>query len=118
MTRMSALPSLHVETRGTPSRPPVLFLHGLLSSNLQWELHRPAFDPALHWFCAELWGHGRSPAPAEPRAYSAPGYVEQLEAARRAFGIESWVLVGQSLGAGLMIQYALEHPEVVRGLVL
>ncbi|HTO54305.1 MAG TPA: alpha/beta hydrolase [Myxococcota bacterium] len=110
--------ALHVETRGTPGRPAVLFLHGLLSSNLQWELHRPAFDPVLRWFCAELWGHGRSPAPAEPHAYSGQGYVEELEAARRAFGVERWVLVGQSLGAGLMIRYALTHPEVVRGLVL
>jgi 2-succinyl-6-hydroxy-2,4-cyclohexadiene-1-carboxylate synthase len=110
--------SLHVEPRGTPGRPPVLFLHGLLSSNLQWELHRPAFDPALHWFCAELWGHGRSPAPADPHEYSAQGYVEKFEAARRAFEVDRWVLVGQSLGAGLMIRYALAHPEVVRGIVL
>ena len=110
--------SLHVEPRGTPGRPPVLFLHGLLSSNLQWELHRRAFDPALRWFCAELWGHGQSPTPADPHAYSAPGYVEEFEAARRAFGVDRWVLVGQSLGAGLMIRYALAHPERVGSIVV
>lgn len=110
--------SLHVEARGTPGRPAVVFLHGLLSCNLQWELHRPAFDAAFHWFAAELWGHGGSPAPADLRAYSAERYVEELEAARRAFSIERWVVVGQSLGAGPMIRYALAHPDAVRGLVL
>jgi len=116
--RASPSPSLAIEPRGTPGRPPVLFLHGLLSSNLQWELHRSAFDPALRWFGAELWGHGRSPTPADPRAYSAEGYVAELEAARRRLGVERWVAVGQSLGAGLVIRYALAHPESVHGIAL
>ena len=110
--------ALHIEARGTPGRPAVLFLHGFLSSNLQWELHRPAFDPALHWFGAELWGHGGSPAPSDPRAYTAEGYVAAFERARRSLGIGRWALVGQSLGAGMMIRYALAHPEVVSALVL
>jgi len=111
-------PTLSIEPRGTPGQPPVLFLHGLLSSNLQWELHRSAFDPALHWLCAELWGHGRSPTPADPGAYSAEGYVDQLEAARRRLGIERWLVVGQSLGAGLLLRYALAHPEAVSGIAM
>ena len=110
--------SLRVESRGTPGRPEVLFLHGLLSCNLQWELHRPVFDRALHWHGAELWGHGGSPAPSDSRAYSADGYVEAFEAARRRLGVARWIAVGQSLGAGLMTRYALAHPEAVRGLVL
>jgi len=110
--------SLHVEARGTPNGPAVLFLHGFLSCNLQWELHRPAFDGALRWFAAELWGHGSSPTPSDPRAYGAEGYIEAFEAARRAFGVERWIVVGQSLGAGLMMRYALAHPEAVRGLAL
>jgi len=115
---VSASPALAIEPRGTRGRPAVLFLHGLLSSNLQWELHRAAFDPALHWLCAELWGHGRSPTPGDPRAYSADGYVAELEAARRRLGVDRWVVVGQSLGAGLVIRYALAHPEAVRGIAL
>ena len=117
-TRVSRSPTLHIEPRGTAGQPPVVFLHGLLSSNLQWELHRSTFDPALQWFCAELWGHGGSPAPADPSAYSADGYVAELEAARRRLGVARWVLVGQSLGAGLMIRYALAYPEAVRGIAM
>lgn len=109
---------LHVEPRGGPSRPAALFLHGFLSCNLQWELHRRAFDGALSWYAAELWGHGDSPAPDDPQAYTAEGYVAAFEAARRAAGVERWIAVGQSLGAGLMIRYALAHPEAVSALVL
>jgi len=110
--------ALHVEERGTRGRPAALFLHGFLSCNLQWELHRPAFDRALHWFAAELWGHGNSPAPSDPRAYTAEGYVAAFERARRAAGVERWLVVGQSLGAGMMMRYAVAHPEAVSGLVL
>jgi 2-succinyl-6-hydroxy-2,4-cyclohexadiene-1-carboxylate synthase len=95
-----------------------VLLHGFLSSNLQWELQRPAFDRAFHWFAAELWGHGGSPAPDDPRAYASSGYVEAFEALRKARGIDRWLLVGQSLGAGVMVRYALARPEVVTGLVV
>ncbi|HTO09839.1 MAG TPA: alpha/beta hydrolase [Myxococcota bacterium] len=118
MNESTSKPALHVESRGRKDRPALLLLHGLLSSNLQWELQRPAFDDAFRWHAAELWGHGGSPAPIDPPAYSADGYVGAFEALRRALGLERWIVVGQSLGAGLMLRYALDHPEAVRGIVL
>ena len=58
---------------------PVLFLHGFLSSNLQWEINRSALDDAFHWVAAELWGHGSSPAPGHASAYTADAYIEAFE---------------------------------------
>ena len=62
----------------------------------------------------ELWGHGRSPSPEQQAWYAPARYVEIFETIRAALGIEEWLLLGYSLGAGLTIRYALTHPDRVR----
>ena len=64
---------------------------------------------------AELWGHGRSPAPEEPAAYHAASYVAEFERIRADVGAERWFVCGLSLGAALTIRYALDHPDRVLG---
>lgn len=59
----------------------------------------------------ELLGHGRSPAPASPEPYRPGGYVEAFESIRKRLGASRWLICGQSLGAGIVLRYALEHPE-------
>jgi pimeloyl-ACP methyl ester carboxylesterase len=58
----------------------------------------------------ELWGHGRSPAPADPACYAPDAYVAALDQIREQVGSESWFLCGQSFGAALTMRYALIHP--------
>jgi proline iminopeptidase len=43
--------------------------------------------------------------------------IADLEAIREAVGVEAWVVVGHSWGCDLAVRYAVEHPEVVRGIV-
>ncbi|MEQ7129502.1 alpha/beta hydrolase [Actinopolymorpha sp. B11F2] len=43
--------------------------------------------------------------------------VADLEAVRRAAGIDSWVVLGHSWGADLAVRYALDHPSRVRSVV-
>jgi proline iminopeptidase len=43
--------------------------------------------------------------------------IEDLEAIRRAIGIECWIALGHSWGSDLAVRYALEHPHRVRGVV-
>ncbi|MBS0243834.1 MAG: alpha/beta fold hydrolase [Proteobacteria bacterium] len=77
--------------------------------------------PALSRFCrpvlVELLGHGRSPAPEEHGPYSVASYIRAFETIRQSVGAERWVVCGQSFGAGLAIQYAIEHPGRVMGVV-
>ena len=105
----------HVEVHGESSLPPLLLVHGFLSSRAQW---RPNLDD-LRTFCRpiilELWGHGRSPTPDNPDAYRVGAYVAIFENVRRKLGVERWWLCGQSFGAGLTLRYALMHPDCVEG---
>jgi len=43
--------------------------------------------------------------------------IDDLEAIRRAIGVQEWIVLGHSWGSDLGVRYALEHPDHVRGLV-
>jgi len=93
--------------------PPALLVHGILSSRAQWLLNIPALRRVCSPVVLELWGHGRSPLPDDPSAFSPDSYVELFEAVRDRLGVERWLVVGQSLGAALTLRYALQAPDRV-----
>ena len=63
---MSPLPHYEVH----PGRGPhLLLVHGMLSSRAQWLPNLAALAAVCRPVTLELWGHGRSPAPADPAAY-------------------------------------------------
>jgi 2-succinyl-6-hydroxy-2,4-cyclohexadiene-1-carboxylate synthase len=93
--------------------PPILLVHGVLSSNRQWQPNLAALSKVGRPVLLELLGHGASPAPSDPEAYRPESYVEALEEIRRELRAESWYLVGYSLGARITFEYALRHPSRV-----
>ena len=61
---------------------------------------------------------GSSAPPPEPANYELMHYVEDLEAVRRAFGIDQVHLLGHSWGGTVAMRYATIYPEKVRSLIL
>jgi pimeloyl-ACP methyl ester carboxylesterase len=102
----------HYEVHGERG-PLILFVHGILSSRAQWTLNLDVFSQQYRPVIVELFGHGRSPSPNDPAAYSPSSYVEYFERIRRELGAEHWYIVGQSLGAALTLRYTLDYPERV-----
>ncbi len=94
--------------------PYALMLHGFLSSRAQWLPNLEALAPVCRPVVVELFGHGRSPAPHDPDEYAPERYVAAFERIREALGVADWFVIGQSLGAGLTLRYALAHPDRVR----
>jgi 2-succinyl-6-hydroxy-2,4-cyclohexadiene-1-carboxylate synthase len=89
----------------------------MLASRAHWLLNLDALSAVCRPVVVELFGHGRSPAPADPSWYRPQGYVEQFERLRTALNADTWILCGQSLGAALTLRYALDHPRRVRAQV-
>ncbi len=98
--------------------PYMLMVHGFLSSRVQWRVNLGALKTVARPVLLELLAHGRSPAPEEPTAYKVESYITAFETIRQKLGAERWVVCGQSFGAGLATQYALEHPERAMGLII
>jgi len=93
--------------------PYLLMVHGFLSSRAQWQLNLAALSQVARPVVVELWGHGRSPSPDDPKRYHPDAYVDFFDALRQRLGVEQWMVCGQSLGAALTLRYAFTHPSRV-----
>ncbi|XOV83014.1 MAG: alpha/beta fold hydrolase [bacterium] len=97
-----------------PGQGPYLgMLHGFLSSSSQWMHNLAALARVCRPVTIDLWGHGHSPSPDDPRAYHPDQYVEALEEIRQTLGTRQWLVCGYSIGAALTIRYTQAYPEHV-----
>jgi proline iminopeptidase len=109
---------LYVEECGTPEGIPVLFVHGGPGSGCTPK-HRCFFDPMEYRIVLfDQRGCGRSTPHAELNGNNTDALIEDMEAIRKALGIERWLLFGGSWGSTLSLLYAQRYPERVLGLVL
>jgi len=99
-----------------PGKPPLLLMHGFLSSRNHWRLNEERLRSRYRLIIAELPGHGET-KPEGPVDVSPEVLVDAIEAARIALDIPCWHLCGQSFGAGLTIRYALRFPQHVGAMV-
>ena len=97
--------------------PPLLLMHGFLSSRAQWRANLEALGRVCTPVTLELLGHGRSESPNDPDAYRVAAYLARFEAVRVMMGADRWFVCGQSFGAGLTLRYALDYPQRVIGQV-
>lgn len=63
-------------------------------------------------------GSGKSDVPDDDSLWNVPRFVEELEAVRTGLELGRVHLYGQSWGGMLALQYALDHPEGIKSLVL
>lgn len=93
--------------------PPLLLLHGLLSSRNHWALNQQRLRRHFRLIVAELPGHGRA-APCTDAAKLHPdALAHEIDAARRALGLRRWYVCGQSFASGITLRHALQCPDTV-----
>lgn len=93
--------------------PWALLVHGSLGSRSYWADNVAALQAVCRPVVVELWGHGRSPSPADPGRYTIEAYCTEFEHLRTELGADRWFTIGQSMGAGLTLHYGLRHPDRV-----
>ena len=94
---------------------PMLLVHGILGGRGLWAANLADLRSVCSPVVVELFGHGRSPSPAELNRYHPDAYVAELERIRTDLDIDRWWVTGQSLGAAITLRYCLDHPARVRG---
>jgi 3-oxoadipate enol-lactonase len=105
---------LHYERYG--SGEPILLLHGLGSSTLDWELQITALSEQYQVVVADFRGHGQSDKPAGP--YSIAGFAADIANLITQLGLGPMHVVGISMGGMVAFQLAVDAPEQVRSLVI
>jgi NAD+ synthase len=100
--------------------PPVILIHGISASQADWWRLMPLLVSAGYRAIAvDLLGHGDSPKPQDPNAYTAENVYTALEDWIDSLGLETpFYLVGHSLGGYMSLTYAMNHPDRVQAMVL
>lgn len=100
-----------------PSERPVLLLvHGMAGSSATWRAVMPALAQHYTVVAPDLPGHGESDKPRQD--YSLGAHANTLRDLLVALGIDHVTIVGQSLGGGIAMQLAYQHPRYCERLVL
>lgn len=96
--------------------PPIILVHGFGGSLWQWEYQQTALSADHRVITLDLLGSGLSDKPDID--YTPSQMVEFFRLFMDALGIHRAALVGNSMGAGLVIGMALTHPDRVDRLIL
>lgn len=105
---------LHYEIAG--DGPTVTFIHPGLWDMRTWDREFASFAEAGYRVLRyDVRGYGGSTRPEPGVPYS---HIRDLEALLTSEEVTQTAIVGCSMGGGIDIDYALEHPERVWGLVL
>lgn len=99
------------------SGPPIVFLHGLGASAATWDACAEALSDRSLTMAVDLPGHGGSPCPEDPEAFTRDAALADLDELLAALG-EPAILVGHSLGGYLALAHAATRPGATRGIVV
>lgn len=110
--------SLAAQCWGDEHRPPLLALHGWLDNTGSFALLAPLLAARHHVIALDLPGHGHSDHLPAGASYHWPEYVRAVLEAADALGLERYVLLGHSLGAGIASMVAAARPERIERLLL
>ncbi|MEU2060755.1 alpha/beta fold hydrolase [Streptomyces sp. NPDC013455] len=99
--------------REAGSGAPLVLLHGGFTDHRMWEEQIRAFAPTHRVIAWDARGHGASDNATAPFRQA-----DDLAALLRGLDAAPAVLVGLSMGGGIAVDCALEHPELVRALVV
>lgn len=98
--------------RGTP----IVCIHGLTASSMSFISLADSLAGKHAVLAIDLRGRGNSDKPDAP--YGMAQHAHDVAAVLRAFGAESYVVVGHSMGAYIATALAVQEPNLVAGLVM
>jgi len=97
-------------------RPPLVLVHGFLVDYREWEDVATRLSDRRRIIAVDLPGYGKSPIP-DGASPDLPLFVRAVAGAIRALCPGPVDLAGHSMGGGIAIAVAAQHPALVRRLV-
>ena len=97
-------------------RPVLLLVHGMAGSSATWRDVIPGLAHRYTVVASDLPGHGQSDKPRQD--YSLGAMANTLRDLMVALRIDRATVVGHSLGGGIAMQFAYQHPSYCERLVL
>jgi pimeloyl-ACP methyl ester carboxylesterase len=115
--QLSAVRQHYYESGDGPQA--VVLVHGFQSSGRIWQLTWERLPTDQYRVIAvDNRGAGETDAPEGEDAYGCGPFASDLYELVQQLGLRDIILVGHSMGGATAMQFAVDHPEVVRALVL
>ncbi len=105
---------MHYIDQGTGT--PVVLVHGNTSSSVWWEYTLERMGNAYRFIAPDLRGRGATEGPSGE--WTIPMLADDLRGLVQHLDLGPAHFVGHSLGANVVLQYALDHPTDVKSIVL
>ena len=93
----------------------VVFVHGYSGALGNWTGVLERLPNEYHAYALDLRGHGQSD---RADSYQLADMVEDIYAFIQGLGIRRFTYVGHSLGGKIGYQFALDHPEALKAMIL
>lgn len=94
----------------------IVFVHGLSDSLLYWDVLTNELKNSFQVLSFDLRGHGNSSD--DDKETTIDLYQEDLYQLLKALDIKNAVFIGLSLGGNVILDLAINHPEMVNGLIV
>lgn len=97
---------------------PVVLVHGFTGNSRNWALTVPVLTRRFRTISVDLRGHGHSAKPVRREDYTLEAMADDVYVLLQHLGVSGCYLAGHSMGGMVSQHIVLDHPELVRALVL
>lgn len=109
---------MHILSGGPARGTPVLFVHGNVSSATFWEETMLALPAGFRGIALDLRGYGDTePLPVDA-TLGLSDMVADIHSLVQALGLGEFHIVGHSMGGGIVMKYAIAHPDKLLSITL
>jgi pimeloyl-ACP methyl ester carboxylesterase len=109
---------VEIHYRETGEGFPIVFIHGYTGNSRNWALTAPALAGSYRIVSVDLRGHGLSAKPTGENDYALEAMATDVYELLKSLEIKECALVGHSMGGMVAQLFILQHPEMVRALLL
>lgn len=110
--------AINLLSSGPEDGTPVLFVHGNVSSATFWEALMLRLPQQYRGLACDLRGYGETEPKPVDATLGLGDMVEDVHSLVETVGLERFHLVGHSMGGGVVMKYAIAHPERLLSLTL
>lgn len=114
--------STHLLTNGVETGSPVIFIHGNIASARFWEETMLALPSNFRAIAPDMRGFGHSASQPVDATRGLRDFSDDLHSLVETLGLSDndreLHLIGWSMGGGIIMQYAIDHPTLVASLTL
>lgn len=98
--------------------PTLLLLHGFMGSGRVFDHLTDSLKEFCNPVTLDLIGHGKTDKPAETRRFTVTEQIRDLHEIINQLEARNIYLHGYSMGGRLALRYAIDHQDILKGLIL